>query len=266
MKPKPSALTGALCLLALGAMPACGARSGQNTARTLQNRAPAPEPEPAAAAGTEPADLESEETEDGYELVSESPALAGSFSARGKSEQIVLREYSGPSKAQSEEAAEQGFEITPRRAELVLLDARGNALAFYTVREWENGWEWGSSVALEGVFPLGKTGRSAIVITEQSHGEGPGLDSRSQRVVLIEVDENLDFAEIWSESANEVSLTIAGSELRVSLTTSEGWSDEDNEVLTERELIVTHCASGIDATEVPAPDDSDDSDESDDSD
>lgn len=236
-----------LSVLASGLLLACGARGGGPSTLAV----PLPEEPPA-----EPEQPRVEDAgHDGYELATESSA-AGSFTAAGADEQIVLRLYQGLERGgPSEEAMEQGFVTTPKLAEVVLLDAEGRRKGAWVVAEWEDGWEWGSSVDIEGTLASGATGRHVLVLRHSSYGEGPGLDSKSARLVIMEVDDAGGWSELWSAQANQIEVVILDDRMELELTDSRGWDDTSDEELTDtRSLVVTYGAGGIEESEVAADD------------
>jgi len=89
---------------------------------------------------------------------------------------------------------------------------------------WSQGWEWGSKLTAAGTLdtPKGKV----LVLQNDSWGEGPGLDSQNSIVTAY----GPDLAELWSVTANDVTLRLTGNELHVTTKTVIGGEPEHEDV------------------------------------
>src|SRR5262249_7719441 len=126
----------------------------------------------------------------------------------------------------SAEKVEAGFVTYAKRAQLEL---KAKKLE-YQIAEWEQGWEWGASVNLIGVVRMGKTGKEAIVVSQDSYQEGEGLDNGSSQIQIVGVDEG-GMHKLWSTSANVIKATIEDGELKLETQDHEGWRKSGKEIV-----------------------------------
>lgn len=101
-----------------------------------------------------------------------------------------------------DEAAEQGFVIHHKRADLVL-DRAGDEITT-TLGEWDNGWEDGSSWIL-----IGALGDGAVVVEANSYGPADGLDGESAVLQVMAV-RGPAWEKVYETSAPEIEAKIAG--------------------------------------------------------
>lgn len=134
--------------------------------------------------------------------------VAGSFTRPGATETVSLDEVEVSSHADSPEAREDGFVTTNMRADLVLSD--GTRERRIEVGAWENGWEWGETWTFAGVAPMGSSGRHAVVLHREEHGEG-GCGATTQKLWLVAL-EAAGPVTLWEASGHAVRLETASAE------------------------------------------------------
>ncbi len=153
--------------------------------------------------------------------------LAGAFTGPGQSETAVLRLCTlGAEYPHGEEAAAEGFVAERRSASLQLRGAQGETILDEMLDEWTDGWEWGTRWQVCGLFPLGSTGASALVLVRSAYTEGAGLEPRSARLTLYGATAEA-FQSLWETSANDIDCAVAPPVIRVTRREHVRWARDD---------------------------------------
>jgi hypothetical protein len=147
---------------------------------------------------------------------------------------LVTCSQKNPTTPEREEA---GFITYARRAQLEV-SIKGKKLEF-SLGEWEQGWEWGSSATVLGVVRLGKTGKEAIVVSRHSSVEGDGLDCNSAEVKIVGLQEG-ELRELWSTHADEIRASFEEGRLRLETRDLEGRRDDGEEIVSKHRLRVVY--------------------------
>ncbi len=167
--------------------------------------------------------------DDGEENYEDSAKFSGHFTSTKGEQSVVLRLIEGEESSASNEAMEDGF-ITQEWCTEIVLD-KGGTFKKWPMSCWDDGWEWGTEMQLEGTMTLGTSGLDAVWIKKSSYSEGHGLEAKTEDLTLWQLGEG-DPKELWTINANEIKVDakkLGASVTAITSLSNRPWTDASDD-------------------------------------